>query len=46
MEKIVLNNNRAKGMTLAVLTAVMWGIMGLFVRGLTAQGFSSMEIKR
>lgn len=44
MEKIVLNNNRAKGMTLAVLTAVMWGIMGLFVRGLTAQGFSSMEI--
>ena len=31
-------------MTLAVLTAVMWGIMGLFVRGLTAQGFSSMEI--
>ena len=29
-------NNRTKGISLAIITAVMWGIMGMFVRGLTA----------
>lgn len=43
MGRIVLNN-RTKGIVLAVITACMWGIMGLFVRGLTGNGFSSMEI--
>ena len=28
-------NNRTKGISLAIITAVMWGIMGMFVRGLT-----------
>ena len=27
-------NNRTKGISLAIITAVMWGIMGMFVRGL------------
>ena len=27
-------SNRAKGISLAVITAVMWGIMGIFVRSL------------
>ena len=26
-------NNRTKGISLAIITAVMWGIMGMFVRG-------------
>ena len=28
-------NNRTKGMALAIITAVMWGIMGVFVRTLS-----------
>ena len=28
-------NQRSKGIVLAVITAVMWGIMGIFVRDLS-----------
>lgn len=37
-------NNRTKGISLAVITAVMWGIMGIFVRDLSSYGFTSIEI--
>lgn len=37
-------NNRSKGITLAVITAVMWGIMGVFVRDLSQYHFSTIEI--
>lgn len=37
-------NDRAKGMALAVITAVMWGIMGVFVRDLSQYQFTSLEI--
>ncbi len=37
-------NQRKKGITLAVVTAVMWGIMGIFVRDLSQFRFSNIEI--
>ena len=37
-------NQRKKGILLAVITAVMWGIMGIFVRDLTRFQFSNIEI--
>ena len=37
-------NDRPKGMALAVITAVMWGIMGVFVRDLSQYQFTSLEI--
>ncbi len=37
-------NNRTKGIALAVITAVMWGIMGIFVRDLSQYQFTSLEI--
>lgn len=37
-------NQRKKGIILAVITAVMWGIMGIFVRDLTRFQFSNIEI--
>lgn len=35
---------RRKGIVLAVITAVMWGIMGMFVRDLSSYQFSNIEI--
>ena len=37
-------NKRSKGIALAVITAVMWGIMGIFVRDLSKYQFSNIEI--
>lgn len=37
-------SNKAKGISLAVTAAVLWGIMGVFVRGLSAVGLSSFDI--
>lgn len=37
-------NQRRKGIALAVITAVMWGIMGIFVRDLSHYQFSNIEI--
>ena len=37
-------NNRTKGISLAIITVVMWGIMGMFVRGLTGYAFTTFEI--
>lgn len=37
-------NNKNKGIFLAVLAAVLWGVMGVFNRVLTQKGFSSMDI--
>lgn len=37
-------NKRSKGIVLAVITAVMWGIMGIFVRDLSQYQFSNIEI--
>ena len=37
-------NNRTKGMALAIITAVMWGIMGVFVRTLSQYQFTNLEI--
>ena len=37
-------NKRSKGVVLAVVTAVMWGIMGIFVRDLSKYQFSNIEI--
>lgn len=37
-------SNRAKGISLAVITAVMWGIMGIFVRSLSQYQFTNLEI--
>lgn len=37
-------NKRSKGIILAVTTAVMWGIMGIFVRDLSHYQFSNIEI--
>lgn len=37
-------NQRSKGIVLAVITAVMWGIMGIFVRDLSQYQFSNIEI--
>ena len=36
-------SKRSKGSILAVITAVMWGIMGVFVRDLSAYGFSNID---
>lgn len=37
-------NKRSKGMILAIITAVMWGIMGIFVRDLSEYQFTNIEI--
>ena len=37
-------SKRSKGIILAVITAVMWGIMGIFVRDLSAYKFSNIDI--
>lgn len=37
-------SNRTKGIGLAILTAVMWGIMGIFVRSLSQYQFTNLEI--
>lgn len=37
-------NQRRKGIILAVITAVMWGIMGMFVRDMSRYRFSNIEI--
>ena len=37
-------NQRKKGIILAVITAVMWGIMGIFVRDLTRFQFPNIAI--
>lgn len=37
-------NQRRKGIMLAVITAVMWGIMGMFVRDMSQYRFSNIEI--
>ncbi|MDO4446383.1 MAG: DMT family transporter, partial [Bacillota bacterium] len=37
-------NQRRKGIILAVITAVMWGIMGMFVRDMSQYRFSNIEI--
>lgn len=37
-------NNSAKGIALAVTGAVMWGIMGIFVRYLSGAGYTSFDI--
>lgn len=37
-------NQRKKGILLAIITAVMWGIMGIFVRDLSGFQFSNIEI--
>lgn len=37
-------NQRSKGIVLAVTTAVMWGIMGIFVRDLSHNQFTNIEI--
>lgn len=37
-------SNRTKGISLAVITAVMWGIMGIFVRSLSQYQFTNLEI--
>ena len=37
-------SNRAKGISLAVITAVMWGIMVIFVRSLSQYQFTNLEI--
>lgn len=37
-------SKRTKGISLAILTAVMWGIMGIFVRTLSQYQFTNLEI--
>lgn len=37
-------NQRSKGIVLAIITAVMWGVMGIFVRDLSSYKFSNIEI--
>ena len=37
-------SKRSEGIALAVITAVMWGIMGIFVRDLSNYRFSNIEI--
>lgn len=37
-------HNSMKGMILAVLGASLWGVMGIFVRELSASGYSSYDI--
>lgn len=37
-------NSQKKGILLAIIGAIMWGIMGIFVRGLSAENLSSYEI--
>lgn len=37
-------NNKLKGIILAIIGAFMWGIMGVFVRGLSASGYTSYDI--
>lgn len=36
--------NRKKGIILAIIAATMWGIMGIFVRGLGRTGYSNYDI--
>ena len=44
MEERQVVNKRSKGIVLAVVTAVMWGVMGIFVRDLSKYQFSNIEI--
>lgn len=44
MEEKTFGSRRTKGIFLAVTGAVMWGIMGIFVRSLSAMGYSSYDI--
>lgn len=37
-------NNQVKGTIFVTISAFMWGIMGIFVRGLYAVGYSSIDI--
>lgn len=37
-------NKKAKGVALALIGAITWGIMGIFVRNLTAFGYSELDI--
>lgn len=37
-------NTKLKGMLLVILGASMWGIMGVFVRGLYASGYSTYDV--
>lgn len=37
-------SKQTKGVSLAIIAATMWGIMGIFVRNLTALGYSSADI--
>lgn len=37
-------HNSMKGMMLVILGASLWGVMGIFVRGLSASGYSSYDI--
>lgn len=39
-----IEQNSVKGIVLAITGACMWGIMGIFVRGLSAVGYSSYDI--
>lgn len=46
-QDMVLQNNQSnsmKGIILAVIGASMWGIMGIFVRGLSVLGYTSYDI--
>lgn len=39
-----MGQNPLKGIFLAVMASAMWGIMGIFVRGLSSVGYSSYDI--
>ena len=39
-----MEQNKTKGMILAITAACMWGIMGIFVRELNAVGYGSADI--
>lgn len=39
-----MEQNKTKGMILAIVAASMWGIMGIFVRELNAVGYGSADI--
>ena len=39
-----MEQNKTKGMILAITAATMWGIMGIFVRQLNAVGYGSADI--
>ncbi|WP_317854017.1 DMT family transporter [Chakrabartyella piscis] len=37
-------NQKTKGITLVLIAACLWGVMGVFVRGLNGLGYSSVDI--